>query len=73
MSLRALDDMSARSAGQLCGATHPADVIDASVVLCARRRGHGVLTSDADELRRLLFAALRIDMNPRNVVAGRCS
>ena len=48
-----LDDMRARAAGQLCGATHTADVIDASVVLCARHRGHGVLTSDADDLRRL--------------------
>ena len=48
-----LDDKAARAAGQLCGATRTADVIDASVVLCARNRGHGVLTSDVDDLNRL--------------------
>ena len=48
-----LDDRHARLAGQLCGATNTNDVIDASVVLCARKRGHGVLTSDVDDLRRL--------------------
>jgi len=31
-----LDDASARATGQLCGATGTHDVIDASVVLCAR-------------------------------------
>jgi len=51
--IEVLDDRSARSAGQLCGVTHTDDVIDASVVLCARRRGHAVLTSDVDDLRRL--------------------
>jgi hypothetical protein len=53
VEIEILDDMRARSAGQLCGATHTADVIDASVVLCARHRAHGVLTSDADDLSRL--------------------
>jgi hypothetical protein len=48
-----LDDASARAAGQLCGVTGTHDVIDASVVLCARKRGHGVLTSDAGDLERL--------------------
>ena len=48
-----LDDLGARAAGQLCGTTKTSDVIDASVVLCARERGHGVLTSDIDDLRRL--------------------
>ena len=47
------DDKNARAAGQLCGATQTNDVIDASVVLCARKRQHGVLTSDVDDLRRL--------------------
>ena len=51
--IEVLDDRSARSAGQLCGVTHTDDVIDASVVLCARRRRHAVLTSDVDDLRRL--------------------
>ncbi len=48
-----LDDGAARSAGQLCGATRTSDVIDASVVLCARSRGATVVTSDAGDLRRL--------------------
>jgi hypothetical protein len=53
VKIEVLDDKGARAAGQLCGATHTTDVINASVVLCARAHGHGVLTSDADDLRRL--------------------
>ena len=49
----ALDDASARAAGQLCGATHTSDVVDASVVLCARGRDAAVVTSDPADLRRL--------------------
>jgi hypothetical protein len=49
----ALDDRVARAAGQLCGATGTSDVIDASVVICARARGQRVATSDPDDLRRL--------------------
>jgi hypothetical protein len=48
-----LDDVRARAAGQLCGVTGTSDVLDASVVLCARARGHGVMTADIDDLRRL--------------------
>lgn len=48
-----LDDARARAAGQLCGVAGTRDVIDASVVLCARARGHVVLTSDVDDLSRL--------------------
>lgn len=48
-----LDDLRARAAGQLCGVTGTADVIDASVVLCARARRHLVMTSDVGDLRRL--------------------
>ena len=48
-----LDDASARAAGQLCGVAGTRDVIDASVVLCARKHGHAVLTSDAGDLSRL--------------------
>jgi hypothetical protein len=51
--IKVLDDKQARAAGQLCGTTKTNDVIDASVVLCARAQGHGVLTSDVDDLRRL--------------------
>ena len=53
MEIEVLNDKRARAAGQLCGLTHTNDVIDASVVICARSRGHGVLTSDVDDLRRL--------------------
>lgn len=48
-----LDDQRAREAGQLCGVRGLADVVDASVVLCARRRGHRILTSDPRDLRAL--------------------
>lgn len=53
VEIEPLDDASARAAGQLCGVTGTRDVIDASVVLCARRRGQGVVTSDVRDLRRL--------------------
>lgn len=48
-----LDDFGARAAGQLCGVAGSADVIDATVVLCARSRGGRAATSDPDDLRRL--------------------
>jgi hypothetical protein len=48
-----LDDRRARAAGQLCGVTKTRDIVDASVVLCARARSHAVATSDAGDLRRL--------------------
>ena len=51
--LEALDDLRARQAGQLCGVSGTSDVIDASVVLCARARGHSVVTSDPIDLQRL--------------------
>lgn len=53
VEVEALDDQRAREAGQLCGVARSADVIDASVVLCARRRGHRVMTSDPRDVRRL--------------------
>jgi hypothetical protein len=53
VAIEPLDDARARAAGQLCGIAGTDDVIDASVVLCARSRGHVVITSDADDLRRL--------------------
>jgi hypothetical protein len=51
--IEVLDDFRAREAGQLCGLTRTNDVIDASVVLCARAHKHAVVTSDPDDLRRL--------------------
>lgn len=53
VSVEAMDEVSARRVGELCGRTGTSDVVDASVVLCAMRRGHAVLTSDPDDLRRL--------------------
>jgi predicted nucleic acid-binding protein len=48
-----LDDRHAREAGQLCGVTGTADVIDASVICAARAHKAAVVTSDPDDLRRL--------------------
>jgi hypothetical protein len=48
-----LDDERARAAGQLCGVNATHDVIDASVVLCARRRAHRIVTSDPDDIASL--------------------
>lgn len=53
VDIEPLDDARARAAGQLCGVTKTRDVIDASVVLCARARDHSVLTTDVADLRRL--------------------
>lgn len=53
VTIEPLDDRRAREAGQLCGIRATTDVIDASVVLCARRRGHRIATSDAADLARL--------------------
>ena len=51
--LHSLDGTLARAAGELCGRTGMADVIDASVVLCARIHGHHVVTSDPSDLEAL--------------------
>ena len=48
-----LDDRTARAVGQLCGVAGTADVIDASVVLCARERSQKIVTSDARDLQRI--------------------
>jgi predicted nucleic acid-binding protein len=53
IEIEPLDDHRAREAGQLCGLRQTTDVIDASVVLCARSRGHRIVTSDLDDLRQL--------------------
>jgi len=47
------DARAARAAGELCGRTGTADVIDASVLLCALARGDRIVTSDPGDLRRL--------------------
>lgn len=49
-----LDEDAAKASGELCGRAGTSDVIDASVVVCAReRRGSTVLTSDPGDLRHL--------------------
>lgn len=55
----ALDEPEARAAGALCGQAKTTDVIDASVVICARSRDHTVVSSDPDDLAAL-DPALRI-------------
>ena len=53
VQIEVLDDRRAREAGQLCGARGTTDVIDASVALGARERGHRIVTSDPKDLKRL--------------------
>ncbi len=52
-----LDEHLARSCGELCAAANSQDVIDASVVIVARERKDLIVTSDANDLRRLDHAA----------------
>ncbi|HMQ25207.1 MAG TPA: PIN domain-containing protein [Acidimicrobiales bacterium] len=58
----ALDRVDAAKVGQLLAATGTADIADAHVVVCARRAGTPVATSDADDLRRLDLAIAVIDL-----------
>jgi hypothetical protein len=48
-----LDTRTALIIGILLGRRGCSDVVDASVVLCARAHHQGVITSDPDDLRRL--------------------
>lgn len=49
----ALDRVDATNVGRLLAASGTADVVDAHVVVCARRAAQRVVTSDPDDLRRL--------------------
>jgi len=49
----ALGRVDAVGVGRLLAASGTADVVDAHVVLCARRTGQAVATSDPDHLRHL--------------------
>ena len=51
--LVALDGPDATATGLLLAATRTSDIVDAHVVICARRAEQIVLTSDADDLRRI--------------------
>lgn len=49
-----LDSDRARAAGVLCGHARTSDVVDASVVLCAREHGGAaIVTSDPEDLKKL--------------------
>jgi siroheme synthase len=49
----ALDRVDATNVGRLLAASGTSDVVDAHVVICARRARQRVVTSDPDDLRRL--------------------
>jgi hypothetical protein len=49
----ALDRVDATNVGRLLAASGTSDVVDAHVVICARRSRQRVVTSDPDDLRRL--------------------
>jgi siroheme synthase len=49
----ALDRVDATNVGRLLSASGTSDVVDAHVVVCARRAGQRVVTSDPNDLRRL--------------------
>ena len=48
-----LDRVDATSVGRLLAASGTSDVVDAHVVICARRAGQQAVTSDPDDLRAL--------------------
>ena len=51
--LVALDGPGATAVGLLLSRTGTADIVDAHVVVCARRAGQSVVTSDPADLRRI--------------------
>jgi hypothetical protein len=53
VEINALDADLARACGELCGAAHTSDVVDASVVITARQHRDTIVTSDVVDLRRL--------------------
>ena len=51
--LTPLDGPDATSVGVLLAASRTSDIVDAHVVICARRRGQTIVTSDPSDLSRL--------------------
>jgi len=49
-----MDDRIARKAGILCGATETADVVDATVAILAAELSATVITSDLDDIAKLI-------------------
>lgn len=58
--IEAMDDVSAKAAGVLCGRSGTTDIVDAAVVASAASRGDTVLTSDPDDLRALTAITGRV-------------
>lgn len=56
-TMRALDVVTAKQGGQLCGYAGTSDLADAVVAVLAVRLGAKVVTSDPDDLRRLADTA----------------
>ncbi len=48
-----LNGPDATSVGVLLAASRTSDIVDAHVVICARRAGQAIVTSDPDDLQRL--------------------
>jgi hypothetical protein len=55
--LELLDPTRARRVGELLAKSRTADVVDAIVVLGALDRGDAILTSDRDDIERLIHAS----------------
>jgi hypothetical protein len=51
--LAALDGKDATQVGMLLASSRSSDIVDAHVVICARRNGEPVITSDPKDLERL--------------------
>jgi predicted nucleic acid-binding protein len=51
-----MDEELARAAGDVCGRAGTSDVVDAAVVVTARRFGAAVVTGDAKDVERLVEA-----------------
>lgn len=49
----AMDHATARAIGSICGQARVDDVVDVSVVLCARERRDTIVTADQRDLRRI--------------------
>jgi predicted nucleic acid-binding protein len=57
-----LDEALAKNAGELCAKAKAHEIVDASVVASAARRGDAVLTSDPRDLRRLASHAPGVEI-----------
>ena len=53
VDVMAFDQAQAKIAGVLCGITKTTDVVDASIIVCARARPSTIITSDPKDLKKL--------------------